>query len=120
MTMTLHADLVPLRVDKTGAIRVGESRVTLDVLLQYWRMGMRPEEIARGLDTVTLADVHGALAYYLRHQTEIDQYLKRREEEAEQLRQRFHVANADHVTALKGRVDALRAQGNGGNAPTSI
>ena len=77
MTITLHADPVPLRVDDTGAIRVGQSRVTLDVLLQYWRLGMRPEEIARGLDTLTLADVHGALAYYFRHQAEIDQYLRR-------------------------------------------
>jgi len=120
MTMTLHADAVPLRVDETGAIRVGKSRVTLDVLLQYWRMGMKPEEIARGLDTVTLADVHGALAYYLRHQTEIDQYLRRREEEAEQLRQQIHAANADHLTSLKARLDAVRAQGNGGNASTAV
>src|SRR5436309_1649321 len=99
MTMTLHSDPVPLRVDDTGAIRVGESRVTLDVLLQYWRMGMKPEEIARGLDTVSLADIHGALAYYLRHQTEIDQYLRQREEEAELLRKQINAANADHLTS---------------------
>ena len=41
MTVTLHADPVPLRVDETGTIRVGSSRVTLDVLLEYWRLGMR-------------------------------------------------------------------------------
>ena len=43
MTITLHADPVPLRVDDTGTIRVGQSRVTLDVLLQYWRTGMKPD-----------------------------------------------------------------------------
>src|SRR5438876_11825934 len=93
MSITLHADPLPLRVDDTGAIRVGQSRVTLDVLLQYWRMGMTPEEIARGLDTLTLADVHGALAYYLRHQSEIDNYLRRRDEEAETLRKQIETAN---------------------------
>src|SRR6266436_6663268 len=70
-----HTDPLPLRVDDSGAIRVGQSRVTLDVLLQYWRMGMKPEEIARGLDTLTLADVHGSIAYYFSHQDEMDQYL---------------------------------------------
>src|SRR5256885_17061382 len=101
MTITLYADPVPLRVDDTGTIRAGQSRVTLDVLLQYWRLGMRPEEIARGLDTLTLADVHGALAYYFRHQTEMDHYLRSREEEAEQLRKQIEVANAAHLAPLK-------------------
>jgi len=114
--MTLHADPVPLRIDDTGTIRVGESRITLDVLLQYWRMGMKPEDIARGLDTIALADVHGALAYYLRHQAEIDDYLHRREEEAEKLRQQIEAANASRLAPLKACLDALRSQGNGGRA----
>jgi uncharacterized protein (DUF433 family) len=113
MTLTLHADPVPLRVDETGAIRIGQSRVTLDVLLQYWRAAMKPEDIARGLDTLSLADVHGALAYYLRHQTEIDDYLRRREEEAEALRHQIGAANASRLAPLKARLDAVRAQGNG-------
>ena len=119
MTITLHADPVPLRVDDTGAIRVGQSRVTLDVLLQYWRLGMKPEEIARGLDTLTLADVHGALAYYFRHETEIDEYLRRRAEEAEELRQQIEAANAPRLAPLKARLDGVRAQGNGGHAPVA-
>jgi uncharacterized protein (DUF433 family) len=107
MTLTLHADPVPLRVDDTGAIRVGQSRVTLDVLLQYWRMGMKPEQIVEGLDTLTLADVHGALAYYLRHQAEMDAYLHRREEESEELRQQIETANADRLAPLKARLSSL-------------
>ena len=107
MAITLHADPVPLRVDDSGAIRVGESRVTLDVLLQYWRLGMKPEEIARGLDTLALADVHGALAYYLPHQNEIDNYLRRRDKEAETMRQQIETANASRLApwaAQYGRV----------------
>jgi uncharacterized protein (DUF433 family) len=119
MTILLHADPLPLHVDDTGAIRVGQSRVTLDVLLLYWRLGMRPEEIARGLDTLTPADVHGALAYYLRHQSELDEYLRRREEEAETLRQQIEAANAERLGPLKARLEAVRAEGNGGHAPTA-
>ena len=107
MAITLHADPVSLRVDDTGTIRVGQSRVTLDVLLQYWRLGMTPEEIARGLDTLTLADVHGVLAYYYRHGAEIDHYLRRCEEEAEQLRQEIESANASRLGPLKARLHCL-------------
>jgi uncharacterized protein (DUF433 family) len=117
MTITLHADPIPLRVDDTGTIRVGQSRVTLDVLIQYWRLGMKPEEIARGLDTLTLADVHGALAYYFRHQTEMDEYLHRREEEAEALRQQIEAAKAGRLDSLKARLDAVRVQGKEGVLP---
>jgi uncharacterized protein (DUF433 family) len=119
MTPTLHVDPVPLRVDETGTIRVGQSRVTLDVLLQYRRLGMSPEEIVRGLDTLTLADVHGALAYYFRHQAEMDDYLRRREEEAEKLRQEIEAANASRLAPLKSRLEAVRSQGNGGHAPAT-
>lgn len=119
MSITLHTDPVPLRVDDTGAIRVGQSRVTLDVLLQYWRLGMTPAEIARGLDTLTLADVHGALAYYFRHESEIDQYLRQREADAEQLRQQHEAANASRLASLKERLDTAKVQGNGGHAPAA-
>jgi uncharacterized protein (DUF433 family) len=116
MTIALHADPAPLRVDDTGTIRVGQSRVTLDVLLQYFRMGMSPDEIASGLDTLSLADIHGALAYYFRHQTEMDSYLAAREEEAEELRRKIESANAERLTRLKARIDTVRAQGNGDDA----
>jgi uncharacterized protein (DUF433 family) len=119
MVVTLHADPVPLRVDDSGVIRVGQSRVTLDVLLEYWRLGMKPEEIVRGLDTLTLADVHGALAYYLRHQVEVDDYLRRRLGEAEELRQEIEGANASRLASLRARLDAARAHENRGHASTS-
>ena len=119
MSITLHADPCPLRVDETGTIRVGQSRVTLDVLVDYVRQGMTPVEIARGLDTLTLADVHGAFAYYFRHQGEIEEYLRRREEESETLRQQIEAANAARLTPLKARLDALRGQANGGHASTA-
>ncbi len=89
-----------------GVIRVGQSRITLDVVLEYWRMGMSAEDIARGFDTLELADVHGALAYYFRHRAEIDGYLSQRAEEAEVLRQTIESANRVCLDALKTRMNA--------------
>ena len=45
MTISLHSDPVPLRVDERGVIYIGDSRVSLDIVIDYWRTGMRPEEI---------------------------------------------------------------------------
>ena len=55
MSILIHPDPVPLRVDETGTIRVGNTRVTLDVLMEDVQAGGAPEEIVRRMDTLTLA-----------------------------------------------------------------
>jgi uncharacterized protein (DUF433 family) len=118
MTVTLHADPVPLRVDETGAIHVGSSRVTLDVLLADYKNGSSPQEIVQQLDTVSLADVHAALAYYHRHQDEVELYLRRRTEEAEGLRRAIEASQPDRAS-LKARLLARQAQKDEGHAPAA-
>ena len=87
MSMLIHADPVPLRVDEHGVVRVGDSRLSLEVVLDYHQQGMTPEAIAEGYaDIITLADVLAVLAYYHRHRAEVDDYLQRREQEAESVR----------------------------------
>jgi uncharacterized protein (DUF433 family) len=95
MTVSLHSDPLPLRLDETGTIRVGASRVTLDVVLADYRSGMSPEEIVRQLDTLSLADVHATIAYCLRHQDEVDAYLKRRRADADEVQSRIEAAQSD-------------------------
>jgi uncharacterized protein (DUF433 family) len=85
MSIIIHADPVPLRIDATGTIRVGNTRITLDVFLADHRRGMTPEQIVEQLDTLTLPDVYGTLAYYYRHQAELDAYLQTRREQADQM-----------------------------------
>lgn len=90
---TIHADPVPLRVDEQGVIRVGDSRISLDVILDYHQQGMSAEAIADGYqDDITVADVHAVLAYFHRHRDEIDTYLKRRKEEADALRRQIEAS----------------------------
>jgi uncharacterized protein (DUF433 family) len=118
MTVTLHADPVPLRVDESGTIRVGSSRVTLDVLLADYRKGMSPEEIVRQLDTLDLADVYVAIGYYHRHRPEIEQYLRRRASEAEALRRDIEAVQPDRPE-LKARLASRMIQTDSGHAPAS-
>jgi uncharacterized protein (DUF433 family) len=84
--LPLHADLPPLRVDQGGAVRVGNSRISLDLVVEQYENGMTPEDMVRAYDTLALADVYAVIAYYLRHRDEVRAYLKRRNEEAESLR----------------------------------
>ena len=73
-------------MDEGGAVRVGKSRISLDLVVEQYENGMTPEDMVRAYDTLVLADVHAVIAYYLRHRDEVRAYLKRREEEAEALR----------------------------------
>src|SRR5260370_41672162 len=84
--LTLHAEAPPLRVDEAGAIRVGKSRISLDLIVEQYENGMTPEDLARAYDTLVLADVHGVVGYYLRHRAQVRAYLKRPTEEAGALR----------------------------------
>ncbi len=73
---------------------VAGTRVSLDSIVYRWREGLSPETIQREcFTTLTLAQVFGALAYYLDHQAEIDEYLKKAEEEemviAKRLREQY-------------------------------
>src|SRR6266513_3101229 len=84
--LPLPTEAPPLRVDEGGAVRVGNSRVSLDLIVEQYENGMTPEDMVRAYDTLVLADVHAVIAYYLRHRDEVRAYLKRRKEEAKALR----------------------------------
>lgn len=84
--LPLHADFPPLRVDEGGAVRIGKSRVSLDLVIEQYENGMTPEDMIRAYDSLELADVYAIVGYYLRHREEVQSYLKRRIEEAEILR----------------------------------
>jgi uncharacterized protein (DUF433 family) len=76
----------PLRVVEGGAVRVGKSRVSLDLVVAEYENGMTPEDMVRAYDTLMVADVYAVIAYYLQHRDQVQAYLKRREERAEALR----------------------------------
>ena len=62
-----------------GRPRVDGHRITVeDVAIWHERMGMSPDEIVSAYPTLTLSDVHAALAYYYDHQPEVDAEIERR------------------------------------------
>ena len=107
--LPLHAVSPPLRPDEGGVVRIGRSRVSLDVIVEQYENGMTPEEMVRAYDTLELADVHDAIAYYLRHRDAVQAYLKQRQEEAAALRARME-AEGPRVTReeLLARRDGVK------------
>jgi uncharacterized protein (DUF433 family) len=56
-----------------GRPRVDGHRITVeDIAIWHERMGMSPDEIVSAYPTISLADVHAALAYYYEHRERID------------------------------------------------
>ena len=79
----------PFRWDEAGGIRIGSSRVTLDSLLATYHNGSTPEEIAIQYSVLSLEDIYSAIAYYLNHRQEIDNYLEQRNQQAQQIIQQL-------------------------------
>jgi uncharacterized protein (DUF433 family) len=77
---------LPLRLHPGGVVRVGETRVPLDLVVENYENGMTPEEMVRAYDSLVVADVYAVIGYYLRHRETVRKYLSRREEEARELR----------------------------------
>lgn len=117
MAFVLDAEIVPLRVDENGDVRVGNSRVLLDLIVGEFENDATPETIVENYPTLTLADTYAVIGYYLRHPDAVADYLKERERRAEAVRTRIEAAQAD-MTAIRERLLRRRNQSeNSGSAP---
>lgn len=105
MDIKLQTEAPPLRRDETGALRVGHSRVLLELVIHAFQDGATPETIAQRYPTATLADIYAVIAYYLRHRQEIDAYLAEREQRAQDVRQRIESHQGD-LADLRSRLIA--------------
>ncbi|MBF2096870.1 MAG: DUF433 domain-containing protein [Gloeomargaritaceae cyanobacterium C42_A2020_066] len=106
MGLVLEREMPPLHEDATGAIRVGDSRVLLEVVIQAFQDGASPEAIALSYSTLSLADVYNTIGYYLCHQADVDHYLRQREQMADVIQAHLSHIQPD-LTSIRSR---LRAQ----------
>lgn len=78
MTLVVEPELVPLVTGMDGVVRVDMTRVTLDSVVGAFREGATAEEILQQYPVLRLADIYSVIGYYLRHQSEVDSYLRDR------------------------------------------
>lgn len=109
MSMTIPVEAPPLREDADGALRVGESRVLLELVIRAFQDGATPEAIVHRYSTLSLADVYAVVAYYLRHRGDVDAYLARREQIAAQVRGQIEAGQGD-MSDMRARLLARRSE----------
>lgn len=103
MEIVLQPEAPPMRKDASGTLRVGNSRVLIDLVIRAFQDGATPETIAQQYPSATLADIYAVIAYYLRHREEIDAYLDAREQQAQQVRQRIE-SHQGNLADLRDRL----------------
>jgi len=82
--------------------------VSLDVIVREFKKGSTAEQIQEDFPSLSLRDVYGAIHYYLNHEEEIDEYLKRQAEAAGETR-RF-LESKNNNTFLRERIRARHKQ----------
>lgn len=107
---TAQAEAPPLREDADGALRVGDSRVLLELVIRAFQDGATPETIVQRYSTLSLPDAYAVIAHYLRHRREVEEYLTRREQKAEEVRQRIESQQGD-LSEIRARLLAQRQYG---------
>lgn len=99
---------VPLRTDERGAIRVGDTRVLLQLVIYAFNQGESAESIVDSYSSLKLADVYAVIAYYLTHRAEVDAYIAQKDAEAERLRKEIEASYTPEQLALFARLRAIR------------
>jgi uncharacterized protein (DUF433 family) len=100
--------IAPLTLWEDGSIRIGSSRVTLDCVVHEFTGGATAEQIQDDFPTLSLREIYGAIAYYLGHEDQVEEYLRRRGQEAARIR--AEIEDRPGADALRQRIRERNAR----------
>jgi uncharacterized protein (DUF433 family) len=99
----MHSDYIERR---DVGYYVAGTRISLDSVVYSFNEGDSPETIQENFPALKRAQIYGAIAFYLDHQAEIDEYLARSEREFEESTVPLRQANPE----LWGKLERARAK----------
>ena len=73
----------PYIEEQDGALRIAGTRVSLSSVVIHFQEGHSPENIVQSFPTLMLAQVYGAIAYYLENQKLINDHISETQREFE-------------------------------------
>jgi uncharacterized protein (DUF433 family) len=97
---------IPLSRDEHGAIRVGQTRVLLELVIHAYFLGETPEGIVDSYPSLNTADVYAVLGYYLANRDEVDAYVRQRDALTDQILQQMEANLGPREQALRTRLRA--------------
>jgi uncharacterized protein (DUF433 family) len=109
VSITLQTDPLLLREDSTGSLRIGQTRILVELVLRAFQDGATPETIVQRYPSLGLVDVYAVITHYLQHREEMDRYLAERERSAEEVRERIEQGQGD-LAELRTRLLAQRSK----------
>jgi uncharacterized protein (DUF433 family) len=80
---------LPLFEDEGGTIRIIGWRIPGDTIIYEFNQAATTEQIQDSFPSLSLKSIYATIALYLEHQAAVDEYLRRREREAEELRRKL-------------------------------
>lgn len=108
MSLATVSITLPLATDEDGVIRVGGTRVRLETVLFAFNEGATPEEIVEQYPSLSLADTYTVISYFLQNRSEVEAYLRERQQQREKTQQ-INEARFDQ-TGIRDRLLARQSQ----------
>jgi uncharacterized protein (DUF433 family) len=103
VSIDILTDAPPLHAEADGAVRIGESRVLLELVIRAFQEGATAEAIVQRYPTTTLSDIYAVIAYYLRHSESVNFYLSEREQQAVTVRQQIE-SRQGNLSEIRNRL----------------
>lgn len=111
MTTLEKTQAMPLRLTEDGTIRIADSRVSLDSVVQHYKLGASAEQIAQKFPALDLADVYAAITYFLNHEESVEEYLRQQEAKGDEVQEEIESAPQyqKHSAELRARLLARKS-----------
>jgi uncharacterized protein (DUF433 family) len=100
-----------LERNEHGTWRIKPTRVSLDSVVHAYWQGESPETIRSNFPSLTLEQIYGTIAFYLRHREEFDAYLAEQAEEWEKWRTECEVRNRELRERVRERAATSNVRG---------
>lgn len=106
MSLPIYAEAPPLREGDGGVVYIAATGIPLERVVRAFLAGMTPEQIVQDFDVLAVEDVYSVVNYYLRHRTEVDEYLNAAASEADILQNQVERSHdpagiRDHLLARR-------------------
>lgn len=95
-----------LTQDPDGFVHVTGHRVGLQHLIHYYREGFSPEMLACEYPSLSLAEIHKVIAFYLENRGDVERYINDCENEMDQHRKSAEVGPS--MAELRQRLQGTR------------
>lgn len=104
--------------ERDGVLYIGDTRVTVCSLIAAWQNeGYTPEELQIGFPSLSLAQVYGAVAYYLDHQQALDRLFTAENEQYAAQYTQARASDPEFYRRLEERKNHLRQRLASPNVP---